>query len=90
MRWTGTLAAEKVAGRLREGKEHIQMLKSLREHQFKRLDSMIRKETRRCSSAEYLKEQKGMLWRAIFRRGFEVKSQMVGDFLQKEHVQTAR
>ena len=90
MRWAGTFAAEKLAGRLPEGEEHIQMLKSLGEHLSKRLDSMIRKETRRCSSAEYLKEQKRMLWRALFRSDFEVKSQMLGDFLQKEHVLTAR
>ena len=65
------------------------MLKSLGEHLSKRLDSMIRKETRWCRSAEYLKEQKGMLWRALFRSDFEVKSQMPGDFLQKQHVLTA-
>ena len=32
----------------------------------------------------------GLLWRALFRSDFEVKSQVLGDFLQKENVQTAR
>ena len=89
LRRAGTSAAEMLARRLPEGEEHIQMLKSLGPHLSKRLDSMIRKETRWCRSAEYLKEQKGMLWRALFRSDFEVKSQMLGDFLQKQHVLTA-
>jgi transposase len=51
---------------------------------------MRRKYLRRCSSAAYVKEQQGLLWRALFRSDFEVRSQVLGEFLQKENVQVAR
>ena len=89
-RWAGTFAAEKLAERLPGGKEHYGLLKSLEQYLMNRLDSMIRKHMRMCSSTEYLKEQQRLLWRALFRSDFEVKSQVLDDFLQQEHVQTAR
>ena len=90
MRWAGSFAAEKLALRLPEGKEHAGLLKALELYMIKKLDGMRRKHLRRCSSAEYVKEQQRMLWRALFRSDFEVKSEALADFLQKEHVQTAR
>ena len=90
MRWTGTFAAEGLALRLPKGEEHIGLLKALEQYLTGKLDSMRRKHLRRCSSAEYVKEQQGLLWRALFRRDFEVRSQVLGDFLQKENVQEAR
>ena len=90
MRWAGAFAAEKLAMRLPEGKEHAGLLKALEQYMIRKLDGMRRKHLRRCSSAEYVKEQQRMLWRALFRSDFEVKSEVLADFLQKEHVQTAR
>ena len=90
MRWAGTFAAEKIALRLPKGEEHIGLLKALEQYMIRKLDSMRKKHLRRCSSAEYVREQQGLLWRALFRSDFEVKSQVLGDFLQKENVQTAR
>ena len=90
MRWAGAFAAEKLAMRLPEGKEHAGLLKALEQYMIRKLDGMRRKHLRRCSSAEYVKEQQRMLWRALFRSDFEVKSEALADFLQKEHVQTAR
>ena len=90
MRWAGSFAAEVLAMRLPEGKEHAGVLKALEQYMIRKLDSMRRKHLRRCRSAEYVKEQQGLLWRALFRSDFEVRSQVLGDFLQKEHVQTAR
>ena len=68
----------------------MELLESLEFYLRKRLDSMIRKEMRRCSSTEYLQEQKSLLWRAFFRADFEVKSEVLDEFLQKENVQTTR
>lgn len=90
MRWAGTFTAEKLAERLPGGEEHLGLLKSLEEYLTRKLDSMRRKHLRRCSSAEYVKEQQGLLWRALFRSDFEVRSQVLGGFLQKENVQAAR
>lgn len=90
MRWAGTFAAERLALRLPKGEEYIGLLKSLEEYLTRKLDCMRRKHLRRCSSAEYVKEQQGLLWRALFRSNFEIKSQVLGDFLQKENVQAAR
>ena len=90
MRWAGAFAAEKLALRLPEGKGHVGLLKALEQYMVRKLDSMRRKHLRRCSSAEYVKEQQGLLWRALFRSDFEVRPQVLADFLQKEHVQTAR
>ena len=90
MRWAGTFAAERLALRLPKGEEYIGLLKSLEEYLTRKLDCMRRKHLRRCSSAEYVKEQQGLLWRALFRSDFEIKSQVLGDFLQKENVQAAR
>ena len=90
MRWAGTFTAEKLAERLPGGEEHLGLLKSQEEYLARKLDSMRRKHLRRCSSAEYVKEQQGLLWRALFRSDFEVRSQVLGDFLQKENVQAAR
>ena len=90
MRWAGTFAAERLALRLPGGKEHAGLLKALEQYMIRKLDGMRRKHLRRCSSAEYVREQQGLLWRALFRSDFEVKSQVLGDFLQKEHVQEAR
>jgi hypothetical protein len=90
MRWAGAFAAEKLAMRQPEGKEHAGLLKALEQYMIRKLDGMRRKHLRRCSSAEYVKEQQRMLWRALFRSDFEVKSEVLADFLQKEHVQTAR
>lgn len=90
MRWAGAFVAEKLAMRLPEGKEHAGLLKALEQYMIRKLDGMRRKHLRRCSSAEYVKEQQRMLWRALFRSDFEVKSEVLADFLQKEHVQTAR
>ena len=86
----GTFAAEGLALRLSKGEEHIGLLKALEQYMVRTLDSMRRKYLRRCSSAEYVKEQQGMLWRALFRSDFTASSQVLGDFLQKEHVQTAK
>ena len=90
MRWARSFAAEKLALRLPEGKEHAGLLKALEQYMIRKLDGMRRKHLRRCSSAEYVKEQQRMLWRALFRSDFEVKSEVLADFLQKERVQTAR
>ena len=90
MRWAGTFTAEKLAERLPGGEEHLGLLKSQEEYLTRKLDSMRRKHLRRCSSAEYVKEQLGLLWRALFRSDFEIKSQVLGGFLQKENVQAAR
>ena len=90
MRWARTFSAERLALRLPKGEEHIELLKALEQYLTRKLDSMRRKHLRRCCSAEYVKEQQGLLWRALFRSDFEVKSQVLGDFLQNEQVQTAR
>mgnify|MGYP002623289385 CR=1 FL=1 len=90
MRWAGSFAAEKLALRLPGGKEHAGLLKALEQYMVRKLDCMRRKHPRRCSSAEYVKEHQRLLWRALFMSDFEVKSKVLGDFLQKEHVQTAR
>ena len=90
MRWAGTFSTEKLALRLPEGNEHIGLLKALEQYLTRKLDSMRRKHLRRCSSEKYVREQQGLLWRALFRSDFEVKSQILGDFLQKEHVQAER
>ena len=90
MRWAGSFTAEKLAERLPGGEEHLGLLKSLEEYLTRKLDRMRRKHLHRCSSAAYVKEQQGLLWRALFRSDFEVKSRVLGDFLQKENVQAAR
>ena len=86
----GTLEAGKLAARLPGGKEHARLLEPLGEYLQKRLDKMAKKETARCKSSGYVREQQRLLWRALFRSDFEARSQVLGDFLQKEHVQTAR
>ena len=90
MHWAGSFAAEKIALRLPKGEEHIGLLKALEQYMIRKLDSMRKKHLRRCSSAEYVREQQGLLWRALFRSDFEVRSQVLENFLQKESVQAAR
>ncbi len=90
IRWAGTLEAGKLAARLPGGKEHARLLEQLGEYLQKRFDKMVKKETARCKSSGYVREQQRLLWRALFRSDFEARSQVLGDFLQKEHVQTAR
>jgi len=90
MRWAGTFAAERLVLRIPRGEEHLGLLKSLEGYLARKLDGMRRKHLRRCSSAEYVKEQQGLLWRALFRSDFDTRSQVLGDFLQKENVQAAR
>ncbi|MBR2238017.1 MAG: transposase [Prevotella sp.] len=90
MHLAGTLEAGKLAARLPGGKEHARLLEPLGEYLQKRLDKMVKKETARCKSPGYVREQQRLLWRALFRSDFEARSQALGDFLQKEHVQTAR
>ena len=90
MRWAGTFAAEGLVQRMPNGEEHAGLLKALEQYLAGKLNGMRRKHLRRCSSAAYVKEQQGLLWRALFRSDFEVRSQVLGDFLQKENVQAAR